>query len=80
VTTADLGRYNVTHRALDRFRFKVLQLCNVALTAPYSHDGSAKTQRDSVVTMVKYQTPRSALAEQDVDGIVAFLQILTGEY
>jgi cytochrome c peroxidase len=35
ITTADLGRYNVTQKEADRFVFRVPSLRNVALTAPY---------------------------------------------
>ena len=37
---ADLGRYNVTKNEADKHVFKVPSLRNVALTAPYFHDGS----------------------------------------
>lgn len=77
-TDADLGRYNVTKQASDRHVFKVPSLRNVALTAPYFHDGSAKTLGDAVDVMFKYQLGRSASA-QDKDLIVKFLHTLTGE-
>jgi cytochrome c peroxidase len=41
--TADLGRFKVTGREVDRFEFKVPGLRNVALTAPYLHDGGVQT-------------------------------------
>jgi len=37
---SDRGLIEVTHRAADMGRFKVPTLRNVALTAPYMHDGS----------------------------------------
>ena len=39
-TTADLGRFSLTNRAEDRHVFRVPSLRNVAVTAPYFHDGS----------------------------------------
>lgn len=78
VTEADYGRFNVTGRETDRFRFKVPSLRNVALTAPYFHDGSAETLEDAVRTMVKYQLGRPA-TDEEVSHIVAFLESLTGE-
>ena len=35
----DLGRYRVTELATDYYKFKVPSLRNVAMTAPYMHDG-----------------------------------------
>ncbi len=35
----DMGRYDVTLNAADRYKFKVPSLRNLAYTAPYMHDG-----------------------------------------
>ena len=59
--------------------FKVPSLRNVALTAPYFHDGSAKTLNDAVDVMFKFQLGRPGSA-QDKELIVKFLYTLTGEY
>ena len=75
---ADLGRYNVTKAESDKHVFKVPSLRNVALTAPYFHDGSAQTLQDAVDVMFKYQLGRPA-APQDKELIVRFLHTLTGE-
>ena len=40
---ADLGRYEITGDPADRWKFKTPTLRNVALTAPYMHDGSLPT-------------------------------------
>ena len=40
---SDRGLIEVTHRATDMGKFKVPTLRNVALTAPYMHDGSLPT-------------------------------------
>ena len=79
ITAADRGRYAVTNNPEDLYMFKVPSLRNVALTAPYFHDGSAQTLELAVVTMGKYQLGVSLLGE-DVAKIVAFLRTLTGEY
>jgi cytochrome c peroxidase len=78
-TEADLGRYNVTKNEADKHVFKVPSLRNVALTAPYFHDGSAKTLNDAVAVMFKYQLGRNA-SSQDQAQVVLFLRTLTGEY
>jgi cytochrome c peroxidase len=79
ITKADLGRFNVTGLERDRYRFKVPSLRNIAVTAPYFHDGSAATLADAVTVMAKYQLGRP-LSVEDRDLIVAFLFTLTGEY
>lgn len=78
VTVADLGRFNVTKNEADRHVFKVPSLRNVALTAPYFHDGSAATLADAVEVMFRYQLGRNASA-LDKELIVKFLHTLTGE-
>lgn len=40
---ADRGREDFTHDPLDRGRFRVPTLRNIAITAPYMHDGRFKT-------------------------------------
>lgn len=79
VTTADLGRFNVTGHDADRFVFKVPSLRNVALTAPYFHDGSAPRLADAVKVMGTHQLGQS-LSDSEIDLIVKFLLTLTGEY
>ncbi|MEX2209054.1 MAG: cytochrome-c peroxidase [Myxococcota bacterium] len=78
LTDADLGRYAVTGDPNDRHVFKVPSLRNVALTAPYFHDGSAATLSDAVTVMGRYQLGRK-LGDADVESLVAFLGTLTGD-
>ena len=78
-TPADLGRFNVTGREEDRHVFKVPSLRNVALTAPYFHDGSARTLEEAVTVMGHAQLGRN-LTTADVTSLVAFLKTLTGEW
>jgi len=79
ITKVDLGRYNVTQDETDMFVFRVPSLRNVALTAPYFHDGSARTLEQAINIMAKYQLGRS-LSAKDTQLIVQFLHTLTGEH
>ena len=78
ITTADYGLYNVTGKETDRYRFKVPSLRNVALTAPYFHDGSAATLTDAIQVMAEYQLG-TLLSEEDIVALEAFLMSLTGQ-
>lgn len=75
----NLGRFNVTGKIEDRYYFRVPSLRNVALTAPYFHNGSAKTLQQAVHIMAKFQLGRS-IPQQDVNAIISFLETLTGVY
>jgi cytochrome c peroxidase len=85
----DLGRYEVTGDVDDRWHYKTPTLRNVALTAPYMHDGSMLTLEDVVAFYNRggvpnpLQDPRIRpleLSAQDEADLVAFLESLTGEY
>ena len=78
LTSADSGLYAVSGRDEDRFVFRVPSLRNVALTAPYFHDGSADTLEEAATTMARYQLGR-ALSDEQANQIAAFLRTLTGE-
>lgn len=77
-TDADMGRFLVTGEDSDRHVFKVPGLRNVALTAPYFHDGSAATLDEAVEVMFVFQLGRVA-SREDKAAIVLFLNTLTGE-
>lgn len=79
LTEADKGRFNVTQNPDNMHEFRVPTLRNVALTAPYFHDGSAQTLEQAIEVMVKYQLGRPMPAE-DLQAIAAFLRSLTGQY
>ena len=79
ITEADWGRFTVTEEEADRYVFRVPSLRNVAITAPYFHDGSAKTLEEAVSIMVKYQLGRPIPSDY-LNLIVQFLHTLTGEY
>ncbi len=75
----DRGREEVTKKAADRNMFKVPTLRNVAVTAPYFHNGSVKTLDEAVRVMAKVQLNRD-LNDTQVSDLVAFLGALTGEF
>ena len=78
-TETDLGRYLVTRDEEDRNVFKVPSLRNVAVTAPYFHDGSAKTLEEAVDVMFTFQLGRIPSTE-DKTLIIKFLKTLTGQW
>jgi cytochrome c peroxidase len=79
IVKSDLGRYNVTGKDRDKHVFKVPSLRNIALTAPYFHDGSIDTLDEVVNTMARYQLGIN-LSKNQRDHLVAFLESLTGEF
>jgi len=76
---ADYGRMNITDRQMDAFVFKVPSLRNIAVTAPYLHDGSAETLEQAISIMGKTQLGR-ILSKNEIHLIKSFLKTLTGEY
>lgn len=79
VNKSDFGRMNTTNRQMDKFVFKVPSLRNVAVTAPYLHDGSIETIEEAIEIMGKTQLGRT-LSVDEILLIKAFLITLTGEY
>ncbi len=73
-----LGVAGISGQSSDRFRFKVPILRNIELTAPYFHDGAAKTLEEAVDTMVWVQLNRH-FTTTGRDKVVAFLKTLTGK-
>ncbi|MCA9601768.1 MAG: cytochrome-c peroxidase [Myxococcales bacterium] len=78
LTDADNGRFNVTKNEADKHFFKVPSLRNVALTAPYFHDGSHDSLEAAVKTMAKVQLGKE-ISDADATSIAVFLKSLTGE-
>lgn len=88
----DEGRKDVTKRESDRGKFRVPPLREVANTAPYFHDGSAKTLEEAVALMAaggkdnpnlarQLKAVREAkLTEADCRDLVEFLKALSGKY
>jgi cytochrome c peroxidase len=75
--TKDKGRGTVTRSPSDDMMFKVSSLRNVANTAPYFHDASAKTLPEAVKTMAEYQLNKQ-LSDADIASIVTWLGTLSG--
>lgn len=76
--SSSLGRYEITKREEDKYVFKVPSLRNVGLTAPYMHDGRAKTLKEAIEIMTEHQLGRY-MTEEEIESIEAFLRSLTGE-
>ena len=77
--TDDAGRMTVTKSEDDRNMWRVPQWRNVAITAPYFHNGSVPTLDEAVRVMAKTQLGRD-LEPAEVTDLVAFLDSLTGEF
>lgn len=89
----DLGRETVTGFASDRYKFKVPSLRNVALTAPYMHDGrfgSLQSVLNFYAAGVKHSETLDPLLNAngvlgiplsagEKESLIAFLQTLTDE-
>lgn len=84
----DVGRFNITQAEKDRGTFRTPTLRNIALTAPYMHDGETFTLQD---VLHHYNSGGKPFVNKDsliiplnlTDGeivdIIAFLQSLTDE-
>ena len=71
-------RSEVTHSKDSINVFKVPTLRNIELTAPYFHDGKAKTLKEAVNTMAKNNLGIE-LSDKEVNKLIKFLKTLTGE-
>jgi cytochrome c peroxidase len=85
---SDLGRYEVTQDPADRWRYRTPGLRNVALSAPYMHDGSLATLAQVVKFYDQGGVPNPTLdplirplnlTSQERGDLVAFLAALTGD-
>lgn len=74
----DLGRYEVTHNESDKNFWRVPSWRNVAIRAPYFHNGAVKTLDEAVRVMAKTQLNRD-LTDQEAGDLVEFLKSLTGK-
>jgi cytochrome c peroxidase len=87
-TYKDEGLARITKRKEDIGKFKTPSLRNVALTAPYMHDGSRKTLRDVLNDYNSGGQPHDnadglmrplELSKQDISDLIAFLESLTDQ-
>ena len=83
----DLGLYEVTEDPNDRWKFRTPSLRNVALTAPYMHNGSFHTLREVLDFYNQGGIPNELLSplirplnltDSEIEDLLAFLQSLTG--
>lgn len=75
----DKGLAEVTKKEADAYLWKVPTLRNIALTAPYFHNGSVKTLEKAVTIMAKLQLNKD-LSDEETADIIAFLNGLTGQF
>jgi len=85
---ADLGRFEVTMQPVDKWRFRTPTLRNVALTAPYMHDGSLATLEEVLQFYNDGGTAHEGLdplikplhlEPPELAALAAFLRSLTGD-
>ena len=83
----DLGLYEITQDPDDRWKYKTPTLRNVALTAPYMHDGSLTSLREVVEFYDRGGVPNEVLdprirpldlSDAEIGQLVAYLESLTG--
>jgi cytochrome c peroxidase len=87
-TANDLGRYAVTLDPSDRWKYRTPSLRNIALTAPYMHNGAFETLQQVIAFYNKGGVrnpeidsaikPLKLNAAEQAD-LVAFLRTLTGD-
>ena len=85
---ADVGLYEVTQNPHDRWKYHTPSLRNIALTAPYMHNGSLSTLREVVDfyneggienELLDVRIKPLGLSEGEREDLVAFLKSLTGD-
>ena len=86
--TPDRGRYEVTQNPADRWQYRTPSLRNIALTAPYMHNGVFGSLRQVVQFYNQGGVPHALLdplirplnlGPAGIDALVAFLHSLTGD-
>lgn len=86
-TEPDVGRFKVTNRPVDTGAFKTPTLRDIAKSAPYFHDGSAKTLEEAVDIMLAGGKPNEFLDKKNLqphrplpdqrEALLDFLRALT---
>lgn len=84
----DVGLYSVTQNPFDRWKFRTPTLRNIALTAPYMHDGAFSTLRQVMDFYNKGGVPNELLSplmtplnlsDNEIEQVIAFMHALTGD-
>ena len=90
--TSEIGRFAITHGFDDLGSFKTPTLRNIALTAPYMHDGSIETLEEVVIHYLNGGVTEAGdpvndllsggirplnIEMEDVEDLVAFMEALT---
>lgn len=84
----DLGRYEITLDPDDRWKYRTPSLRNVALTAPYMHDGSIGSLAEVIAFYARGGVPNPGLdplmrpvllSTAERSDLLAFLETLSGE-
>ncbi len=73
--SGDQGLGEITGKAEDKGRFRTPSLRNVAISAPYLHDGSARTLPGAI----RRHRMAMGLKDGEVEDLVAFLRTLTDD-
>ncbi len=86
---SDLGRYRITLNPDDIGKFKTTTLRNIAMTAPYMHDGRFKTLRECIefyntdfhysknLALELKSVPKGRMNDDEIDDLITFLNTLT---
>lgn len=74
--TTDKGRFEVTGKENDKYMFKVPSLRNIALTAPYFHDGKVADLKEATILMADIQLGKT-LTDDEANKIVSFMESLS---
>jgi len=83
----DVGLYEITENTEDRWKYKTPTLRNIALTAPYMHDGAFKTLKEVIAFYNQGGVPNEDLdplikplhlSDSEQRDLLAFLNSLTG--
>ncbi len=84
----DLGLYEITQNPDDRWKYKTPTLRNIALTAPYMHNGQFSTLKQVIEFYNQGGIANEnldplikplGLSEKEMDDLLAFLKSLTGD-
>ena len=84
----NLGLYEITENPDNCWKYRTPTLRNIALTAPYMHDGSLLSLKQVIEFYNRGSIENKlldpliqplALSESEIDQILAFLDALTGD-